>query len=86
MTVGTPSIRMPPPCGFGILTTFTGGGMYDPEDIRFQVTYNLSRSLDSNSSMVHPSTPGPPWFSSTFLNASTTACFGIANGFSVDIG
>jgi hypothetical protein len=28
----------------------------------------------------------PPWFAFTFLNASTTACFGIANGFSVDFG
>jgi hypothetical protein len=23
---------------------------------------------------VQPSTPGPPWFAFTFLNASTTAC------------
>ena len=77
---------MPPPCGLGTSTAFTGGGTYDPEDIRFQVTYNLPRSSDSNSSIVHPSTPGPPWFAFTFLNASTTARFGIANGFSVDLG
>ena len=31
--------------------------------------------------MVTPSTPGPPLFSLTFLNAPTTACLGIANGF-----
>ena len=25
-TVGTPNILVPPPCGFGISTAFTGGG------------------------------------------------------------
>ena len=35
---------------------------------------------------MQPSTPGPPWFAFTFLNASTTACFGIANGLSFDLG
>jgi len=85
-TVGTPSFLTPPPCGFGISTSFTGGGKYDPEDIRFHVTYSLFRRSDSNSPIVTPSTPGPPWFALTFLNASITACLGIANGFSDDLG
>src|SRR6478752_10191606 len=33
--VGTPSILVPPPCGFGISTARTGGGNQVPEDIRF---------------------------------------------------
>src|SRR4051812_6048469 len=33
-TVGTPSILVPLPCGFGISTARTGGGKYVPEDIR----------------------------------------------------
>jgi hypothetical protein len=37
MTVGTPSTRVPPPCGFGISTALTGDGKYDPELIRFQI-------------------------------------------------
>src|ERR1017187_187388 len=85
-TVGTPSLRTPLPCGFGTSTSFTGGGKYDPEDIRFHVTYSLFRRSASKSSIVQPSTPGPPWFAFTFLNASTTACFGIANGLSFDFG
>ncbi len=32
---GTPSILVPPPCGFGISTARTGGGKYVPEDILF---------------------------------------------------
>ena len=47
---------------------------------------SLFRRSASKSSIVQPSTPGPPWFAFTFLNASTTACFGIANGLSVDFG
>jgi hypothetical protein len=35
--VGTPSTRVPPPCGFGISTTLTGGGNQVPELIRFQI-------------------------------------------------
>ena len=73
-SVGTPSLRTPLPCGFGTSTSFTGGGKYDPEDIRFHVTYSLFRRSASKSSIVQPSTPGPPWFAFTFLNASTTAC------------
>lgn len=85
-TVGTPSLRMPPPCSFGTSTSLTGGGKYDPEDSRFHVTYSRFRRSASNSSMVQPSTPGPPWFAFTFLNASTTACLGIANGLSCNFG
>src|SRR5680860_597984 len=36
--------------------------------------------------MLHPSTPGPPLFALTFLNASITICFGIANGLLTDFG
>jgi hypothetical protein len=36
-SVGTPSILVPAPCAFGISTAFTGGGKYDPDDIRFQI-------------------------------------------------
>src|ERR1039457_1955504 len=85
-SVGTPSLRTPLPCGFGPSTSFTGGGKYDPEDIRFHVTYSLFLRSASKSSIVQPSTPGPPWFAFTFLNASTTACFGIANGLSFHFG
>jgi hypothetical protein len=58
-SVGTPSLRTPLPCGFGTSTSFTGGGKYDPEDIRFHVTYSLFRRSASKSSIVQPSTPGP---------------------------
>ena len=85
-TVGTPNNLTPPPCGFGTSTALTGGGKYDPEESLFHVTYKLFRRSASYSSIVHPSTPGPPWFALTFLNASTTACFGIANGLPVDLG
>jgi hypothetical protein len=34
---GTPSTRVPPPCGLGISTAFTGGGKQVPDDIRFQI-------------------------------------------------
>src|SRR5512144_1090575 len=35
-TAGTPNLLVPPP-GFGISTALTGGGKYDPDDIRFQI-------------------------------------------------
>ena len=35
-TVGIPRTRSPPP-DLGIFTKRTGGGKYDPEDIRFQI-------------------------------------------------
>jgi len=34
--VGMPSGRLPPP-SFSISTSRTGGGMYEPDDIRFQI-------------------------------------------------
>ena len=36
-SVGTPSILVPGPCAFGISTALTGGGKYEPDDIRFQI-------------------------------------------------
>jgi hypothetical protein len=35
VTVGTPRILTPLPAGLGISTIFTGGGKYEPDDIRF---------------------------------------------------
>src|SRR5487761_172086 len=78
-TVGTPRIRVPPPCGFGISTALTGGGKYVPEDIRFQILYRLFLRSDSKSSMDCPSTPAAPLFFLTLLYASHTSRFGISN-------
>ena len=58
--VGTPRVLVPPPCGLGISTASTGGGKYDPEDIRFQILYRLFFRSLSNTSSVTPSTPGAP--------------------------
>ena len=69
--VGTPSILTPAPCGLGISTALTGGGKYDPELIRFQILYRLSRRSASNSSSACPSTPGAPLFALTCRHAST---------------
>ena len=60
-TVGLPSIRVPPPCGLGISTAFTGGGSTLPDDIRFQILYRLfSRSGLETVDCYCPSTPGAP--------------------------
>jgi hypothetical protein len=58
--VGTPSIRVPGPCAFGISTALTGGGKYVPEDIRFQILYKLFFRSASNAPMDCPSAPGAP--------------------------
>jgi hypothetical protein len=55
-----PKVLVPPPWGLGISTAFTGGGKYDPDDIRFQILYRLFFRSLSNSSSVTPSTPGAP--------------------------
>src|SRR6266536_2694692 len=57
-----------------------------PRGHPIHVTYSLFRRSDSNSSTVHPSTPGAPWLAFTFSNASTTACLEITNGLSGDFG
>jgi hypothetical protein len=59
-TVGIPSILVPAPCAFAISTARTGGGKYDPEDIRFQILYRLPCRSFSDSAIDCPSTPGAP--------------------------
>ena len=59
-TVGMPSVRIPSPCGFAISTARTGGGRYEPDDIRFQTLYRLFFRSFSKSAMLCPSTPGAP--------------------------
>ena len=75
-------MRVPPPCGFGISTARTGGGQYDPDDIRFQILYRLFFRSFSNSASDTLSTPGAPLFARTFSYASQTARFEISNGLS----
>ena len=77
---GHPQSPGAPPCGFGISTARTGGGKYDPDDIRFQILYRLLFRSFSNSSIDCPSTPGAPLFALTFSHASQTARFEISNG------
>ena len=75
---------MPPPCGFGISTARTGGGKYDPEDIRFQILKRLFWRSSSNAARSTPSTPGAPLFALTFSYARQTSHFEISNGFTDD--
>ena len=65
-----PSILVPAPCAFAISTARTGGGKYDPEDIRFQILYRLPCRSFSNSAIDCPSTPGAPLLALTFCHAS----------------
>ena len=62
-TVGTPSILTPLPPAFGISTAFTGGGKYEPDDIRFQSLYRLlfrsCLELARSTARQHP--PRPCW-------------------------
>jgi salicylate hydroxylase len=55
-TVGTPSILVPPPCGFGISTARTGGGKYVPEGSHHSVSRITLRQvlLDGLDAVVHP--------------------------------
>jgi len=75
---------VPPPCGLGISTARTGGGKYEPEDIRFQILYRLFFRSDSNAARSTPSTPGAPLFALTFSYACQTSHFDISNGFAED--
>jgi hypothetical protein len=75
-------VRVPPPCGFGISTARTGGGKYDPDDIRFQILYRLFFRSFSKSASDTLSTPGAPLFARTFSYASQTARFEISNDLS----
>src|SRR5262249_33254359 len=61
-SVGTPSKRTPLPPAFGISTAFTGGGKYEPDDIRFQIWYRFRSRSASNSQIDCSSTPAAPLF------------------------
>jgi hypothetical protein len=50
---------------FGISTSRTAGGKYEPDDIRFQILYRFPRRSFSNIVSVSPSTPAAPWFAFT---------------------
>src|SRR5260370_34683556 len=52
-TVGIPSFLVPP-FAFGISTCFTGGGKYDPDDIRFHNLYKLWNRMSSGSYFPPP--------------------------------
>jgi hypothetical protein len=77
-TVGTPNVRVPPP-DFGMSTDLTGGGKYDPADIRFQILYRLFFRSFSKASTDTPSTPAAPLLAAIRLYASQTSCFEISN-------
>src|ERR1039458_3573161 len=82
-TVGIPSFLVPP-VAFGISTCLTGGGKYDPADIRF---HNLYRFLDrfcSNISILSSSMPAAPRLAFTCWYASHTVRFAMQLGF-VDV-
>jgi hypothetical protein len=59
-----PSGRLPP-LSFGISTNLTGGGKYEPDDIRFQTLYRFPFRSSSNAANVCPSTPAAPRFAFT---------------------
>ena len=82
-TVGIPSFLVPP-FAFGISTCFTGGGKYDPDDIRFHSLYKFLDRFCSNIAMVSPSMPAAPRLALTCWYASHTARFAITYGF-VDV-
>src|ERR1019366_8391378 len=80
--VGTPSIRVPPPCGLGISTALTGATNQVPELIRFQILKRLFSRSFSNAFKSCPSTPGAPLLAFTCRHASHTSSLGIANDLS----
>src|SRR3990172_5524357 len=75
-----------PPLSFGISTSRTGGGKYEPDDIRFQILKRFPFKSFSNATSDSPSTPAAPRFAFTRWNASQTSCFGISYGFASGIG
>src|ERR1019366_2370930 len=82
-TVGIPSFLVPP-FAFGISTCLTGGGRYDPDDIRFHSLYKFPDRFCSNIAMVFPSMPAAPRLALTCWYASHTARFAMTLGF-VDV-
>jgi hypothetical protein len=79
-TVGIPSFLVPP-FAFGISTCFTGGGKYDPDDMRFHSLYKFLDRSCSNIAMVSSSMPAAPRLAFTCWYASHTARFAITKGF-----
>ena len=73
-TVGIPSFLVPP-FAFGISTCFTGGGKYDPDDIRFHSLYRFFDRFCSNITIVSSSMPAAPRLALTCWYASHTARF-----------
>jgi len=82
-TVGMPSFLMPP-VAFGISTCFTGGGKYEPDDIRFHSLYRFLDRFCSNISTLSSSMPAAPRLAFTCWYASHTARFAMQYGF-VDV-
>jgi hypothetical protein len=79
-TVGIPSFLVPP-SAFGISTCFTGGGKYDPDDMRFHSLYRFFDRSCSNIAMVSSSMPADPRLALTCWYAFHTARFAITKGF-----
>src|ERR1700756_2890175 len=82
-TVGIPSLLVPP-FAFGISTCFTGGGKYEPDDIRFHSLYKFLDRPCSNIAIVSSSMPAAPRLALTCWYASHTARFAMTYGF-VDV-
>jgi hypothetical protein len=60
------------PPAFGIPAAFTGGGKYEPDDIRFQILYRFRSRSASNSAIDRSSTPAAPLLALTLSYASQT--------------
>src|SRR3984893_6725813 len=82
-TVGIPSFLVPP-FAFGISTCFTGGGKYEPDDIRFHSLYKFFDRFCSNIVILSSSMPAAPRLAFTCWYASHTARFAMQYGF-VDV-
>src|ERR1022692_4168495 len=82
-TVGIPNFLVPP-FAFGISTCLTGGGKYDPDDIRFHSLYKFFDRFCSNITMVSSSMPAAPRLAFTCWYASHTVRFAMKYGF-VDV-
>src|SRR5713101_1194177 len=82
-TVGTPSLLVPP-FAFGISTCLTGGGKYDPDDMRFHSLYKFPDRSCSNMAIVSSSTPAAPRLAFTCWYASHTVRLAMQYGF-VDV-
>src|ERR1035437_2104628 len=82
-TVGIPNL-LKPPLPFGICTCLTGGGKYDPEDIRFHSLYRFLGRFCSNIAIVSSLMPAEPRLAFTCWYASHTVRFAMLKGF-VDV-